>query len=104
LAGPSGQVLDAGTGTGRYALFLAEQGKRVMATDQSAKMAHVDGKDFPFPACHASVDEYTRAALTAGAEIVVTIDVPMQQQRGLFPGPFVMLARKPTGARASAGE
>lgn len=171
-------VFDAATGTGRYALFLAGQGKRVEAADQNAKMlsvaqrkaenrgltigfkresvsncsagdasfdlvlcmlalAHVedlhaplkefvrvlrpgghllisdihpdiqrawgpqnkaliDGKEFPFPAYHASIDEYVNAAVAAGAEVVVSIDVPMQQQRGLFPGPFVMLARKPS--------
>ena len=170
-------VLDAGAGTGRYALSLAKQGKRVEATDQSAEMlavarqkaaqrgltikfkkesvsscsapdasfdlvlcmlalAHVedlhapvgefirvlrpgghlvvsdihpdiqtawgpkhttqvDGKEFPFPAYHASMDDYTEAVAATEAKVVVVIDVPMQQQRSLFPGPFVMLARKP---------
>ncbi|HBC88001.1 MAG TPA: hypothetical protein DCZ94_13705 [Lentisphaeria bacterium] len=169
-------VLDAGTGTGRYAVFLAKQGKRVEATDQSSKMlevargkseelglsiafrkedvsnisakdesfdlvmcmltlAHVEdlnqpfkefvrvlrpgghiiisdihpdiqktwgpglmidieGSQFPFPAFHGSVEEYVNAAEKAGAEIIAAIDVPMQQKRGLYPGPFVMLARK----------
>ena len=31
-------VLDAGTGTGRYAIYLAEQGKRVSAIDCNGKM------------------------------------------------------------------
>lgn len=169
-------VLDAGTGTGRYAIFLAKQGKRVEATDQSSKMlevarqkaaeqglsisfgkedvsklsakddsfdlvlcmltlAHVEdlqkpfnefmrvlrhgghliisdihpdiqktwgpglmidieGSQFSFPAFHGSVEEYLSAAEKAGAEVVAAIDVPMQQKRGLYPGPFVMLARK----------
>jgi len=170
-------VLDAATGTGRYALFLAEQGKRVEATDQSANMlavarrkaeerglhvrfrkepvseigspnsstdlvlcmlalAHVqdlqapmrefarilrpgghliisdlhpdiqacwgpdstteiNGAEFPFPSYHSSTQEYEAAAVSAGLDVVAVVDVPMQQERGLFPGPFVMLAAKP---------
>ena len=38
---PINQVLDLGTGTGRYAIRLAKQGARVMALDQSAAMLSV---------------------------------------------------------------
>lgn len=34
-------VLDAGTGTGRFALYLAKMGKKVIAFDQSAEMLEV---------------------------------------------------------------
>jgi len=34
-------VLDAGTGTGRFAIFLAAKGKRVVAVDSSQNMLHV---------------------------------------------------------------
>lgn len=37
-------VLDAGTGTGRFAIFLAKMGKRVVAFDQSAEMLEVGRK------------------------------------------------------------
>lgn len=37
-------VLDAGTGTGRFALFLAKKGKKVVAFDQSAEMLEVAKK------------------------------------------------------------
>jgi hypothetical protein len=57
------------------------------------KTAQVDGTQFPFPACHSSVDEYIEPVEAAGGEVVVAVDVPMQQ-RGPLPGPFVLLARK----------
>ena len=169
-------VLDAASGTGRYALRLAEDGKKVTATDQSIEMlkkakekaekagfkinfreeglaeidstdasfdlvlcmlalAHVKeidqpcrelvrvlrpggfliisdihpniqaewgpnhklflhGNEIPFPAYHESINEYIDAVTAAGAQVQAVIDVPMQQQRGLLPGPFVLLARK----------
>jgi ubiquinone/menaquinone biosynthesis C-methylase UbiE len=37
-------VLDAGTGTGRFAIYLAKQGKKVVAFDQSAEMLEVARK------------------------------------------------------------
>ncbi len=170
-------VFDAASGTGRYALRLAADGKKVTATDQSIEMldkakekadkmglrinfkeeelaeissedasfdlvlcmlalAHVKeinqpcrelvrvlrpggfliisdihpniqaewgpdhklylhGEEIPFPAYHTDINEYIDAVTAAGAEVQAVIDVPMQQQRGLLPGPFVLLARKP---------
>lgn len=38
-------VLDAGTGTGRFAIYLAKMGKRVVAFDQSAEMLEVAKKN-----------------------------------------------------------
>ncbi len=37
-------VLDAATGTGRYAIYLAEQGKQVSAVDDSGRMLAVARK------------------------------------------------------------
>lgn len=37
-------VLDAGTGTGRFAIYLAKMGKKVVALDQSAEMLEVARK------------------------------------------------------------
>ena len=170
-------VLDTASGTGRYALRLAADGKKVTATDQSIEMlkiakekaektglkinfreeglaevnsadasfdlvlcmlalAHVKeidqpcrelvrvlrpggfliisdihpniqaawgpdyklylhGDEIPFPQYHGNINEYIDAVTAAGAQIQAIIDVPMQQQLGLLPGPFVLLARRP---------
>jgi len=71
----------------------------------------VDGQEVPFPNYHGDIREYLDSLDAAGAELLAAIDVPMQQQRGLFPGPLVIFARKsdrgkvepvvPTGARAA---
>ena len=169
-------VLDAGTGTGRYAIRLAQTGKHVAGIDVSEQMldqarakagrlgldisfqrasvlavpqpdesfdlvicalalAHVkdlaaavrelvrvlrpgghlivsdlhpdiqkvwgpnftttiQGQEVPFPNYHGDITEYLHSVRAAGAEVLATIDIPMQQQRGLFPGPMVILARK----------
>ena len=48
----------------------------------------------PFPNYHGEIDEYLDSIRAAGAEVLAAIDVPLQQIRGLLPGPMVILARK----------
>jgi ubiquinone/menaquinone biosynthesis C-methylase UbiE len=170
------RVLDAATGTGRYAIYLAGQGKQVTAIDDNENMlavaqrkaharqlaiefrqenvsnlsfadssfdlvlcalalAHVEdlggpcrelvrvlrpgghliisdlhpeiqammgpdhkeliqGEERLFPAHHSHVEDYTHAVQSAGAEVLVAIDVPMETQRGVAPGALVIWARK----------
>jgi ubiquinone/menaquinone biosynthesis C-methylase UbiE len=69
--------------------------------DGSAKEAirasHPDAREVPFPNYHDNVEAYVDAVKSAGADLLAAIDVPMQQLRGLYPGPLVVFARRPAG-------
>lgn len=47
-----------------------------------------------FPNYHGDIAEYLDSLKAAGAHLLSAIDVPMEQRRGLLPGPLVIFARK----------
>jgi ubiquinone/menaquinone biosynthesis C-methylase UbiE len=54
----------------------------------------IGGQNVPFPQYHGEISDYLNGLTAAEAEVLAVIDVPMQQQLGLYPGPFVVLARR----------
>jgi ubiquinone/menaquinone biosynthesis C-methylase UbiE len=170
------RVLDAATGTGRYAIYLAGQGKQVAAMDDNEKMlaiarskararqlsiefrqenicnlsfedssfdlaicalalSHIKDISMPcrelvrvlqhggnliisdlhpeiqatmgpdhkeliqgeerfFPTHHSHVDNYLKAVKLAGAEVIASIDIPMDTQQGLIAGALIVWAKK----------
>jgi len=79
-------------GTGCTA--AVKDGRLVIGDYAQGLEGTLQSPQLPFPQYHGSVDEYVDGIEAAGAEVLAAIDVPMEQIRGLFPGPLVVLARK----------